>query len=492
MGLLSFLVLINSLFNCFPIATVPINLFKGVVNICNKDDSTSNCQQRTADSVHSQHECVKLFQSQNTICGCSSSVEASVIIIIDASYHTPDEWQSISLRWLQLYYDEIYSWQSNVHVYYMLSHGDFTLMSLNEEVPDLQTAAFIDNLNELAVPNACVAFKRANEWLSAHPDIANDTEIIYYAKATPFAPSFRYKCRDEDEEEYTFIRGKDILAIKYTDDVNINYVQRDIGEFAYEVSVFPQDTSDSEEIASSIVATVSDFVCSKGDDREATTSPVIGPPFDREVINKKDDCCAHVSGIEYTDINGCDVDNIEAIEDTLSTKNCLFYCNPWEYYVEGDERNWDCITNYALWVQFYHVCAEMNSGDRVNLTMWNDYRWHCPMCYNVSTEQYKSVCRSSDGKQEILNVYSAENCDCRDVTLFLVVIIEITALLAILLGMFVLWYRFNVTLVKEHLKHEAEMEAVNTQNITEEVILNDMDSDDEYGGADDNRDIDSD
>lgn len=44
-----------------------------------------------------------------------------------------------------------------MQVYYMLSHGDFTLTALNTNPAESYLAAdsFIDNLDELSKPNAC-------------------------------------------------------------------------------------------------------------------------------------------------------------------------------------------------------------------------------------------------------------------------------------------------------------------------------------------------
>ena len=97
-------------------------------------------------------------KTNDNIKGCSSYIEASVIIIIDASNHTKEEWKYITLKWLQLYYNKIYILHpQHIKVYYMLTHGDFTLTSLNQDPlkSDLASDSFIENLNQLSIPNAC-------------------------------------------------------------------------------------------------------------------------------------------------------------------------------------------------------------------------------------------------------------------------------------------------------------------------------------------------
>ena len=357
------------------------------------------------------------------------------------------------------------------------------------------------------INNKGVAFKRANEWLMNQVDTDNDTAIIYWAKATVFAPSFLYYCRDEDDD-YKFIRGNDIFAIKYDEDINLNYIQRDIGEFAYEMSIFPmeynngdeeititgrdndyQSIGKTEEIVSSIVAAISDFVCTKGRENEnenenenknktptPTTSQLIVAAPNENIITRNSDCCSHASGIEYNDIDTCDGYKIDEIEYILNINDCLFYCDPFHYYLETNIRNWQCIENYALWVQYYHICNDLDMNHKINSSMYNDYKWHCPQCYNTSINEYKSVCTSVNG-QKLLDAYISENCDCKDITLFLVIVILIAALLSILIGMFILWYRFNIYKINQHLR-EKRLTAINQIiNNPEEVVLNDITSD---------------
>ena len=94
--------------------------------------------------------------------------------------------------------------------------------------------------------------------------------------------------------------------------------------------------------------------------------------------------------------------------------------------------------------------------------------------------EYKSICTSVDG-EDLLDVYIADNCDCKDITLFLVIIIEIIALLGILIGMFILWYRFNVYKVNQHLKQKrlTAMAVNKLGHNPQEIILNDITNDDQ-------------
>eukprot|EP01084_Bolivina_argentea_P234632 395015_1 len=460
-------------------------------NICNTDLTNSNCDEQT-----NEYKCIPLLNdesSDESICGCvSKSIKTSVIIIIDASNHTKEEWRYVTLKWLKLYYDEIYELHPLNMINYILAHGDFILTSLNKDPLSsyLGTDAFIDTLSELSKPNACVAFKRVNTWLMNNKNNINinNTAIIYYAKTTPFAPGFPYHCQEENKQQYKLIHpNKHIFAIKYYDNINLNYVQRDIGEFAYEMSIFPNIYSNdvlnnkTDQIVSWVVSNISNFVCTRsiGSIESIDSGELIeihNNQVNKNITKKESDCCVHASGIEYNDIKTCDLYKIQEIEYLLSTQNCLYYCNPFHFYLETNHRNWDCIINYALWVQLYYICDDLDSIENINITMWNDYRWHCPMCYNISTNEYKSICRSNDGKQELLNTYINEHCDCKDVTLFLVIIIEITALLSILIGMFILWYRFNVIKVKQHLREKGFLQPVTAPNLTEEIVLNDIDS----------------
>lgn len=358
---------------------------------------------------------------------------------------------------------------------------------MNSELSD---DTLINNLNQLSAPNACVAFRRANQWLQER-QLNENIAIIYYTKSTPFAPSFLYHCREETEQ-YKLIQSEDIFAIKYYDDIDLRYIQRDIGEFAFEMSIFNQDIDitsnnnieESQQVVLTIVAAISDFICTKGvkENNRINNSPSptlnVLPPNKNMIINGGNDCCSFISGLEYNDIITCDQYKIDEIEYTLSRESCLFYCDPYHYYLETDIRNWNCIKNYALWVQYYYICNDLGMIDMINISMYNDYKWHCPYCYNKSKEEYKSICTSVDGEQ-LLNVYIEDNCDCKDITLFLVIIIEIAALLCILIGMFILWYRFNIYKVNQHLK-EKKLTAMAINQLghnPQEIVLNDITND---------------
>ena len=408
--------------------------------------------------------------------------------MIDANNHTREEWQSVTLKWLQIYYDLVHGQtQNSVQLLYMLNYGDYSLKPLDQSAlySELSSNAFMDHLDDIPESNACVAFKRVNEWLSNHKQHENNSVIVYYSKTAPIAPSLSYHCQnDEQHQIYQLIHN--IFAIKYHQQINLNYVERDIAEFDDEMSVFPNTHSDKDYIAASIAARISQFVCmsfvfistknalqiimcrTEGRGNGYMSAAIMPQPH-----NDRSDCCAFVSGVEYEDIRSCDTDKIREIERTLSNGQCLHHCDPFEYG-DASDRNWNCITNYALLVQYYHIC-----NGSVNETVWNEYSWHCPQCYNVGLDEYDSLCRSGDGREFVFDTFTSENCGCRDITLFLVVIILLLSLLAILIGMVALWYKFNVCLVNQHFKERQSRRLIDAI-ATEEIGLNDMQSNDDY------------
>lgn len=193
--------------------------------------------------------------------------------------------------------------------------------------------------------------------------------------------------------------------------------------------------------------------------------------------NIDDDCCSFASGVTYDEITQCDLHKISHIETILYEEQCLSHCNPFNIY-NSDQRNWNCITNYSLLTQYQHTCKGVING-----SIWNQYVHQCPSCFNVSIAEYDSLCRSSNGREFIMDTYISENCECIDLTLFLVVIVLIISTMSILIGMLILWYRFNIYLVNQHLKQRA-MEGMHHLIATEEEIpmeidLNDLQSDED-------------